>query len=263
MSSEEERRYAIAREHFNLDTIRLLPTLRPKTPKQWEELAARYPLREAGRKLIQDLTNETLRLLQSKIPAIRLTPDVEVFPTRLPIERAGPHKVGKLNLYTTPEKTSGHSTVLIQQPDGKFHFFDPHGKTLEHPKSAMKYMKGLLDKLPGELTQCDMPGKFQGLRGTCQLWTMLRSLHPEKTDEEFYRMVIATQRRVGLPEKPVDINGTIVDENLDLIPIAIAEQIIRDGFPELVTPEERLEIRKGLGKRCKNCGLIKKTSKNR
>jgi len=262
MESEEARKYAIAREHFNLDTIRLLPTLRPKTPKQWEELAARYPLKKASHKLIQDLTSETLRLLKSNISVVRLTPDVEVFPSRLPVERAGPHKVGKLNLYTDVSKTSGHSSVLIQQPDGKFHFFDPHGKTLEHPKSTMKYMSGLLGKLPGELTQCDMPGKFQSLRGTCQLWSMLRSLHPEKTDEEFHRMVIATQRRTGLPEKPVDINGTMVDENLDLIPIAIAEQIIMGGFPELVTPEERLEIRKGLGKRCKKCGLIKKSSKN-
>ena len=143
---------------------------------------------------------------------------------------------------------AGHEASVIVNPRGDIHVFDPHGMPYTDPDAYHSFMHAPLEKIamrPDSLSYCNMSGAFQTLRGTCMLWSRLRLLHPEKTDEEFKQMVLATQKRTGLPEK--DYHGR--NENLDLIPIAIFEQLLEEGYPKVATIAERLEYRKGLGRK--------------
>lgn len=272
MDLQTAREYGLNRNHFGLDKISLLPHLKPKTLEEWDALAKEYPLGEAGHPAI----NQLLDKLQLKYPEeinfrskslfstankqglkvydtlekMQTVPGVlygtkKASPTAVPSNSK--ELVKSVGSNAIALSSNIHRSSIIVKPSGDMHVFDSQGRPYTDPKAHHSFMHGPLEKIarrPDSLSYCNMPEAFQGERGTCMLWSRLRLLHPEKTDEEFRQMVLATQKRTGLPEKFVD-GG---DENLDLIPIAIFEQLLAEGYPKVATIAERLEYRKGMGR---------------
>jgi hypothetical protein len=273
MDLQQAREYGLNRTHFKLDEISLLPHLKPKTLEEWDALSKKYPLEEAGYPAITQLTDKLYR----KYPEMfnigpkglfgtvnkeglevvdnmkRTLPVIGVlYRTRKASSTAVPSNskelVKSFGSNAFPLNGSEHQSSVIVNPRGDIHVFDPHGMPYTDPDAEHSFMHAPLEKIamrPDSLSYCNMPGAFQTRRGTCMLWSRLRLLHPEKTDEEFKQMVLATQKRTGLPEK--DYHGR--NENLDLIPIAIFEQLLEEGYPKVATIAERLEYRKGMGRK--------------
>jgi hypothetical protein len=234
------REYSVKRTHFNLNRIPLLPRLRARTITEWNALATKYPLGEPGYPAINNLRK---RLLEKGLPGANLS-DKRTLMHSDDVSQEGfvSHQAQRV---TT---NAPHVGTLIKKPFEEYHFFDPHGRPIEDEESSLKLLKGAFSRLPGKLTQCSMFGKFQTNRGTCFFWSILRQLHPEKTDEEFYQMVLDAQERTGLPPGIITLkDGREADENLDLIPIALFEQYLEEGSPEL-SVEQRMQHRTGLGK---------------
>jgi hypothetical protein len=275
MDLQQAREYGLNRTHFKLDEISILPRLKPKTLEEWDALSKKYPLREAGYPAIKQL----LKRLSIKYPEVlnygskSLNSTVNKESLEVVDTKKSMHTVPGLLLYEAdkapppptapsnskeliesvgnsafPLHSSAHQSSVIVNPRGDMHVFDPHGTPYTDPNAYHSFMHAPLEKIairPDSLSYCNMQGAFQTERGTCTLWIRLRLLHPEKTDEEFKQMVLATQKRTGLPEK-IGSNGG--DENLDLIPIAIFEQLLDEGYPKIPTIAERLEYRKGMGR---------------
>jgi hypothetical protein len=252
----EARKYALKRTYYGLDNILVFERLKPKTLEEWEALAQKYPEGKAGFSAIDKLRDDADKVFK-RLSSTRFSPlpgnedfDPESFV---------PNKAVKVGSKESIYSSSGHASTVIKTPSG-YHFWDPHGKPVTDEKSSMTNLRGPLSRLPGKLTQCNMLYEFQTYRGTCQFWSILRQIHPEKTDEEFKQMVLDVQERTGLPQNLnyIERVNKTVDSNLDLIPIALFEQVIAEGINEFATPAEKLESRKGLGrKKCKRCGLLK------
>jgi hypothetical protein len=276
MDLQTAREYGLNRNHFGLDKISLLPHLKPKTLEEWDALAKKYPLEEAGHPAIALLIDR----LYSKYPQEvntgskslfstankqglkvydtleKLTPTPGVlYGTRnvspIAVPSNSKELVKSVGSNTIALSSDTHRSSIIVKPSGDMHVFDSRARPYTDPIASHSFMHGPLEKIagrPDSLSYCNMPGAFQTRRGTCMLWSRLRLLHPEKTDEEFRQMVLATQKRTGLPEKFVDDKRGRGDENLDLIPIAIFEQLLAEGYPKVATIAERLEYRKGMGR---------------
>jgi len=157
----------------------------------------------------------------------------------------GPY--GSADIVYVTDKPSGHAISVIRNPDSTTRVFDPHGRSSKHQDSnvdkidieAIRLATGSMGD--DELTQCsEFSGRLQRGRGTCLIWTFIRNLFPDKTDEEFVNMVDAGVIRSGamvLPES----------ERTDLFVIAIIENLLENGFRNL-SLSDSYEWRTGLGK---------------
>ena len=255
MDLNEARKYSVNRTHFNLDRIPLIPHLKFRTPEEWKALEQKYILGIAGRPAINSLKEEIGKKFPMKTP--RQVIDTKPIIQNIDSDLLVPHNV--MRLANKPElfNSVGHASTFIKTPSGDFTLFDPHGLPLESPRSQLKNIVEPIKRFIGNnrLEQCNMFGKFQGFRGTCSLWAELRALHPEKTNDEFYEMLLQSIAKSGF-DKAFPIEKNL--ETIDLIPIAIFEQLVEEGRPNFDDVSKRIEWRKGLGRKiCKTCGLSK------
>lgn len=275
MDLQKAREYGLNRTHFELDKITLLPHLKPKTLEEWDALSKKYPLGKAGHPAIDSLIYKLYDKYPEEVTAgpkslfstankqglevyhssekIEHTPGIlygKKTASPIAVPSSSSELVKSVGSNAIPVSSNAHRTSIIVNPRGDMHVFDPHGVPYTDPTAFHSFMHAPLEKIarrPDSLSYCNMPNEFQTNRGTCMLWGRLRLLHPEKTDEEFKQLVLATQKRTGLPEKFIDNKREEGDENLDLIPIAIFEQLLAEGYPK-VASSERFEYRKGMGR---------------
>lgn len=163
-----------------------------------------------------------------------------------------PQYRGKVEDYLSKHKSVfltgiGHSTLLTKNINGTYRLFDPHGKVPGEPYSI--YTKDFERKIenfiyPAKLTYVNR-FQVQGGLPTCQLWTKIRSLHPEKSDAQFYDIVIQSLSDSGLVNK----YGEDAGQHLDLLAIAIMHRCLNQGFlPPGTSQATKDQNRRGLGK---------------
>jgi len=254
---QKAREIGLKRGHYNLDVIPLLPRVRTKTPEQWLEFAQKYPIRKSYASQF-----ESKDLYHDKKKAV-FYPLAQAFNNPIKKVEEAPYKTRRL--LVLPTLFDAHAAALTKLPTGDYTVFDPHGIGSRHPRSTMKYkvpqLKKLIEDPSVKLGECETMGSmFQTSRGVCALWTELRRLHPEKSDEEFRQMVDETARRSGLRDTYIQyLRHPEHSKGLspDLIPLDIfeqmkerleAEQPVRPTISAETSREEREQHRTGLGK---------------
>jgi hypothetical protein len=254
---QKAREIGLKRKHYNLDVIPLLPRVRTKTPEQWLEFAKKYSVSNPFSEKFRS------KKLYHDNKGSHFNPFTAPFKNPLKGLDEAPHKTKKL--LAQESILHGHLTALTKLPSGDYAIFDPHGIGSTDPRSKLKLRVPQIKKLiedPGiKINECeDMGSLFQTSRGVCALWTELRRLHPEKSDEEFRQMVGETISRSGLKSAYIqymdDPKATRELTN-DLIPLDIFEQMkerskteqpMRPTMSAETSREEREQHRTGLGK---------------
>jgi hypothetical protein len=253
---QKAREIGLKRGHYNLDVIPLLPRVRTKTPEQWLEFAQKYPLHKFPSFKSEHFYHDKKKNVYNPLSQVFKNPIKKV--------EDAPYKTRRLHVNPT-FAIRPHAASLIKLPTGDYTVFDPHGIGSKDPNSAMIYkvpqLKKLIEDPSAKLGECEtMRDMFQVSRGTCALWTELRRLHPEKSDEEFRQMVDETTRSSGLRDTYIQYLGHPKYSNLltsDLIPLDIFEQMkerleaekpVRPTISAETSREEREKHRTGLGK---------------
>jgi hypothetical protein len=203
---------------------------------------------------------------QFVIPASRLTPDLNIrnygnlegenkknfdLLENFTTDHAVFHCSFKsLGVPATPNKT--HAFFIKKLGDGYLYVIDPHGVPIGMRGSAFtpeqaQQLRIIFDDYRFVDAEC----RFQGILGTCMLWSFLLLMYKKQTLEKLTEFINNIVVKLGYDFT----DGAVAD----LIVIAIFEKFMKEDFAtrqdvEKYPPGTYLE---GLGKRCKKCGLPK------